>query len=288
VTTVWTGLAIGAIYSFIAIGYNVVLLASGVFNFAHAQFVMLGTFTAYVGLVVFDLHVALAVLFGAVVVGIVGVLEERIAIRPLIAKADIAVMVIATIGAGTLISGAVAKIWGTDPKVVPGQFSNKPIHIFGGTVQPNDLALIIMVLAIGIGLQVWSRSTRFGLASLASAENRRAAMLKGINIKAMSIAAFALAGIIAGLAGVLLGPRTYAVSYLGDQLALYGFVAIAIGGAGNQLGGLFGGFTVGLLFAFSERYMGGGYPEIMVLLLFLLILLIRPQGLFGRPLERVV
>lgn len=287
-TTVWAGLATGAIYSFIAIGYNIVMLASGVFNFAHAQLVMLGTFMAFVGLTTLGLPFPLAALFGAVVVGAVAVLEERIAIRPLIARGEGAATLISTIGAGTLISGIVAKVWGTDPKIVPGEFSTKPLHLLGGAVQVNDLVLIVFVLVVGVGLQIWSKSTRYGLASLASAENRRAAMLRGINIQALGIAAFALAGIFAGIAGVLIAPRTYAVSSLGDQLALYGFVAIAIGGAGSQLGGLLGGFTVGLVFSFADRYLGSGYPQIAVLVLFLLILLLKPNGLFGRRMERAV
>jgi branched-chain amino acid transport system permease protein len=146
----------------------------------------------------------------------------------------------------------------------------------------------VVVLAIGFGLHWWSRTTRIGLASLASAENRHAAMLRGVNTRALGVAAFALAGAIAGAVGIFVGTRTYAIATLGDGLALFGFVAIAIGGAGSQLGGLFGGFTVGLIYAFTARYLGSEFPQIAVFLLFLLILLVRPQGLFTRKLERVV
>lgn len=287
-TTVWAGLATGAIYSFVAIGYNIVMLASGVFNFAQAQLVMLGTFMAYVGLSVMGLPVVVAALFAAMIVAGVAIVEERIAVRPLIARGDGGGTLIATIGAGTVIAGVVSRTWGTDPLVVPTSLSSEPLHLLGGTIQLNDLLLIVLVLAVGFGLHWWSRSSRYGLASLASAENRRAAMLRGINIRALGVAAFALTGLIAGAAGVLIGPRTYAVSTLGDQLALFGFVAIALGGAGSQLGGLLGGFVIGLIDAFAGRYLGSGYPQIAIFVVLLLILLVRPQGLFGRPMERVV
>lgn len=287
-TTVWAGLTVGAIYSFVAIGYNAVMLASGVFNFAHAQLVMLGTFLAYAGMQALDLPVLVTAILAALIVGGIAVLQERVALRRLIAKGEITRTLIATIGVGTIIAGVAVKLWGTDAKVVPSDLPSTPLSLLGGAVQVNDLILIGFVLAVGLGLHLWSRSTRYGLASLATAENRRAARLQGINITMLGMAAFALTGLIAGVAGVLVGPRTYAVATLGDQLALYGFVAIAIGGAGSQLGGLLGGFAVGLIDAFAGRYLGSGYPQIVIFLVFLLILVIRPQGLFGRGLERAV
>lgn len=287
-TTLWAGLATGAIFSFVAVGYNIVMLASGVFNFAQAQLVMLGTFMAYLGMSELGLPLILAIPASAAMVAAVAIIEERVAVRPLIARNDLGSTLIATIGAGTIVSGVVSRIWGTDPYVVPTEFSTDPLMILGGAVKPNDLALIVFVLVVGLGLHWWSRSSRFGLASLASAENRRAAMLRGINIRALGVAAFALTGLLAGAAGVLIGPRTYAVATLGDHLALLGFVAIALGGAGSQLGGLFGGFAIGLIDAFAGRYLGAGYPQIAIFGVLLLILLTRPQGLFGRPMERAV
>jgi branched-chain amino acid transport system permease protein len=288
-TTVWAGLATGALYSLVAIGYNVVLLTSGVFNFANAQLVMVSTFIAYWSLHTLGLPVLLAMGLGAVLVGLLGVALELVAVRPIIATTgDAHGTLIPTIGAGVLIAGLVRIVWGTDPLLVEPVVSDKPLTILGGTIQPNDLVLVILVVAIGLGLHVWSLYSKQGLAALSTAENRHAAMLRGINTRRLGSAAFAAAGAVAGVLGVFVAARTYAVASLGDSLALFGFVAIAIGGAGSQLGGLLGGFTVGLFYSFSARYLGSEYPQIVVFLLFLFILLVRPHGLFARQTERVV
>ncbi|GAA1593875.1 branched-chain amino acid ABC transporter permease [Kribbella hippodromi] len=288
-TTVWAGLATGALYSLVAIGYNVVLLTSGVFNFANAQLVMLSTFVAYFGLHTLGLPVPLAMLAGAVIVAAVAMLLERVAVRPLLTKGgDGHGTLITTIGFGVLLAGIVKQIWGTDPLRVEPVVPAGAVTVLGGTVQPNDVLLIVLVVATGCGLHWWSRTTRNGLASLSSAENRNAAMLRGINTRRLGIAAFAVAGAVAGLLGVFVATRTYAIASLGDSLSMFGFVAIAIGGAGSQLGGLLGGFVVGLIYSFSARYLGSEFPQIAVFFLFLLILMARPQGLFARNVERAV
>ncbi|WP_405148223.1 branched-chain amino acid ABC transporter permease [Sphaerisporangium sp. NBC_01403] len=287
-TTVWAGLATGAIYSLIAIGYNVVLLASGTFNFAHAQLLMVGTFLAYAGAVTFGLPVVVTVLFAAVGVGVVALLEERIAIRPLLGRSDAHGALITTVGAATILDGLAAAIWGRQPLTVPSGLPDHPLELLGGTVRPVDLVLIALTLLLGVGLHLWSRYSLLGLASLASAEDRQAASARGINVRLLGVGAFVLAGVIAGAFGLLVGARTYATFDLGHALSLFGFVAIAIGGSGSQLGGLIGGFATGLIYAFAARYIGAAYPQLVVFGVFLLILFLRPRGLFGAALERRV
>ncbi|TYB42346.1 branched-chain amino acid ABC transporter permease [Actinomadura chibensis] len=287
-TTIWAGLATGALYSLVAIGYNVVLLASGVVNFANAYLIMIGTFLAYVCLVDWGLPVAAAIPLTGLAVAVIAVVEERIAIRPLLNRHGGHAALITTVGVGTLLGGIAAKVWGTEPVKVPSPFSAEPLTLLGGTIQRNDLVLILLVLALGVGLHLWSRRTLLGLASLATAENRQAAQARGLNVRALGLGAFALAGLIAGLFAVFVAGRTYAHFHLGETLALFGFVAIAIGGSGSQLGGLIGGFTIGLLYAVTARYVGDSYPQIVVFAVFLLILLTRPRGLFGGAAERQV
>ncbi|GAA0402879.1 branched-chain amino acid ABC transporter permease [Acrocarpospora corrugata] len=287
-TTVWAGLATGAIYSLVAIGYNVVLLASGTFNFAHAQLLMIGTFLAYTGAVTLGLPVVPAVLLAAAGVGALALLEERTAIRPLLGRSDAHGALITTVGAATILDGLAAALWGRQPLTVPSGLPDRPLELLGGTVRPVDLVLIGLTLLVGVGLHLWSRHSLIGLASLASAEDRDAASARGINVRLLGVGAFVLAGLIAGAFGLLVGARTYAVFNLGHALALFGFVAIAIGGAGSQLGGLIGGFATGLIYAFAARYVGEAYPQLVVFAVFLLILFLRPRGLFGTALERRV
>ncbi|MEV8635622.1 branched-chain amino acid ABC transporter permease [Streptosporangium sp. NPDC051023] len=287
-TTVWAGLATGAIYSLVAIGYNVVLLASGTFNFAHAQLLMVGTFLAYTGAVSLGLPAIPTVLLAAAGTAAVALIEERIAIRPLLGRSDAHGALITTVGAATILDGLAAAIWGRQPLTVPSGLPERPLELLGGAVRPIDLVLIVLTLVVGVGLHLWSRHTLTGLASLASAEDRQAASARGINVRLLGVGAFVLAGAIAGAFGLLVGARTYAVFDLGHALALFGFVAIAIGGSGSQLGGLIGGFATGLIYAFAVRYIGAAYPQLVVFGVFLLILFLRPRGLFGAALERRV
>jgi branched-chain amino acid transport system permease protein len=292
-TTIWAGLAVGAVYALVAIGYNVVLLASGVFNFAHAQLIMLGTYMAFVGGSSLGLPALLVIPFAAVVVGAVAVVEERVAIRPLMSgRRDPHAALITTIGAAVIIDGIVLRIWGIDPRTVKSPVGTHTLHLFGGTVQANDVVLICAVVILGVGLHLWSRHTLTGLASLASAEDRDAAMARGVNVRLLGLGAFLVAGLIAGAAGILVGAKLYANAGIGDTIALFGFVAIAIGGSGSQLGGLIGGLSTGIIYALVERYSGAkngaDWANIIVFLVFLFILFARPRGLFGGVVERQV
>jgi branched-chain amino acid transport system permease protein len=292
-TTLWAGLAVGAIYALVAVGYNVVLLASGVFNFAHAQLIMLGTYLAYVGGSTLGLAAWLTVPFSAVVVGAVAVVEERIAIRPLLtSRRDAGATLITSVGAAVVIDGLVLRIWGVNPKTVPSPVGEHTLHVVGGTIQANDLLLIALVVAVGLGLHLWSHHSLTGLASLASAEDREAAMARGVNVRLLALGAFLVAGLIAGAFGTLVGSKLYANPNIGETIALFGFVAIAIGGSGSQIGGLIGGFATGIIYAFAERYggatTGADWANVIVFVVFLVILFTRPRGLFGGIIERQV
>jgi branched-chain amino acid transport system permease protein len=292
-TTIWSGLAVGAVYALVAIGYNVVLLASGIFNFAHAQLIMVGTYMAYVAQHTLDLPGVLVWTFSAIVVGAIAVVEERVAIRPLMQRGrDVHATLITTIGVAVILDGVVLRIWGPDPKTVTSPLGSRRLEILGGGIQANDLALIIAVVVVGVGLHLWSRHTLTGLASLASAEDRDAAMVRGVNVRVLAIGAFVVAGLVAGAFGQLVGSKLYANVGLGDTIALFGFVAIAIGGSGSQIGGLIGGFSTGIIYALAQRYggatTGADWANIIVFGVFLLVLLTRPRGLFGGAVERQV
>jgi branched-chain amino acid transport system permease protein len=292
-TTLWSGLAVGAVYALVAVGYNVVLLASGVFNFAHAQLIMLGAYMAFVGGTTLGLPVLAIGGFAAVVVATVAILEERIAIRPLMSgHRDAHATLITSVGVAVIIDGIVLRIWGGNPKTVRSPVGEHTLHLFGGTVQANDLVLIIAVVAVGLALHLWSRLTVTGLASLASAEDRDAAMARGVNVRMLALGAFVVAGLIAGAFGLVIGSKLYANPGIGDTIALFGFVAIAIGGSGSQIGGLIGGFSTGIIFALAERYggsrNGADWANVIVFAVFLIILFVRPRGLFGGLVERQV
>ena len=286
-TIVWSSLAAGAIYALIAVGYNITYVWGGVLNFAQAQFVVLGAFIAYWGLAERDLPVLLVLLIAGVVCAGLGVVEERLALRPLVGRAGHGEL-ITTVGAATVLAGAAIVIWGPDPLRVPPVGPTGPVDLLGGRVLPVEIFIMLAALAAGTAIHVWSTRAQVGLAGLARTEDREAAALRGVNVHRLSIAAFAAAGMFGGLVGVLVGPKTFAVASLGTVLAVKGFVALTLGGVGSQPGAIIGGLGIGLAEGLAARYIGPNYGNMTVFALFLVVLLVRPTGLFGRRLVRAV
>jgi branched-chain amino acid transport system permease protein len=137
-------------------------------------------------------------------------------------------------------------------------------------------------------LIIYARSSMIGLATLAMAEDREAAALRGVNVRALALGAFALSGVLAGVLGPVVGAKTFAVATLGSALALKGFVALALGGFGSLTGGLIGGLAIGMIEEFTARYLGSSYSTLIVFAVLLLVLMTRPSGLFGTVRERMV
>jgi branched-chain amino acid transport system permease protein len=283
--TIWSGLALGAIYALVALGYQVVFVSSNVFNFAHAQLIMLGTFVAFWGFVTLKLPTVLVFLLAAVIVAAVAVVEERIAIRPVRGTEG---QLVTTVGFATLIDGVTQVIWGGQPLQVPFFGPSKVLDIFNGRVFPVELVLMGVALVFTGAFVLVSRGSMLGIAMLAVSEDREAALMRGINVRALAIGAFAVSGAAAGLLGPIVGPKTFAVATLGSALALKGFVAMAIGGFGSAPGALIGGFAVGLIESESGRYLGESYSTLMVFTALLVVLLLKPTGLFGHARERSV
>jgi branched-chain amino acid transport system permease protein len=284
-TLIWGGLALGAVYALVAVGYNIVFISSKTFNFAQAQLMMVGAFVAYSGLMSWHLLTLVVLLLAAVVVAAVAAVEERIAIRPV---RDVHNVLVTTLGAAIFIDGAAQLIWGSQPLTVPFFGGNDAVTLLGGRVYPVELALIVIAILLVAALVVYGRVSMTGLALLGMAEDREAAQLRGVNVRALAFGAFVAAGALAGALGVFVGPKTFAVSTLGAALALKGFVVLAIGGFGSMPGTLVGGVMVGLAEGWAARYLGGEYANLTVFLILITVLLVRPAGLFVRSKERVV
>lgn len=284
-TTIWSGLTDGALYALVAVGFNIVLTSSSILNFAQGSFVMLGTFVAYWSIVSLRLPVIVSLLVAVMAGAIVGALTHFIAIRPLSRGrrwVGTGAELITTVGIATAISGAVVLIWGTLPLAVPLLGASRPISALGGRVLPLELVIIVLGPCLALIIHLWFRHTTLGLACLASAEDRQAAALRGINIGRLAMLSFCGAGAIGGIAGVVAAPITYSSYSLGTTLALSGFVALALGGLGSQLGCVVGGMVTGLVGALAARYLGGNYEDISTFVLLLVALSLRPTGLFSQ------
>ncbi|MFE2773292.1 branched-chain amino acid ABC transporter permease [Microbacterium resistens] len=284
-TIIWSGLALGAVYALVAIGYNIVFLSQKTFNFAQAALMMLGAFLAYLGIAVMGLPWWLVAIGAAVIVGGIAALEERIAIRPV---KDMHNLLVTTLGASIVMEGVAQVIWGGEPRRVPFFLGDQVLTVAGGRMYPVEIALVVLVVLIVVGLTQYAKRSMNGLALLGMSEDREAAQLRGVNVRRFALIAFVFTGVLAGFLGVFVGPKTYAVATLGASLALKGFVVLAIGGFGSLWGTLAGGVIVGLTEALASRYIGSDFANLSVFLILILILMVKPTGLFTRRRERAV
>jgi branched-chain amino acid transport system permease protein len=282
---IWSGLSVGAIYALTAVAYTIVFIPSGTFNFAQAFFVMLGAFLAYTTLVTWHLPWIVAVVVCGAVAGAAGYVEEWTALRPIRGKGTHAELV-TTVGFGFLLTGISQLVWGTSPLEVPFIGSNTPFALLGGRVRPDDVALIITAVVVAVGLWFFSRRSLTGLASLAAAQDREAASLKGVNVNRLSGWAVVLACCLSGVVGPLIAPETYAVTSLATSLVIVAFVAVVLGGFGSFIGAAVGGFAMGLIEALGGRYLNVNYGNILVLAVLVAVLLLRPNGIFGASATR--
>jgi branched-chain amino acid transport system permease protein len=281
--TIWSGLVLGALYALIASGFTLSLLPSGVFNFAQGSLVVGATFLTYHWFTEAGLSLIPALLLNAVAGIVMGVICEVVTVRPLRrgGGATNQAELITTVGMSTAITGALGLAWGFETHQVPFHGPHKQVHLLGANADPVEIILVVLAIVVSIGLALWFRRALTGQACLAVAEDRVAAMLRGINVDVLSIGGFAAAGLLAGVSGFVIGPITYALPTLGITFALGGFVAVAIGGEGSFVGSLAGGLIVGLVSAFSARYIGANWSDISVLILLLLVLGLRPKGIGG-------
>lgn len=285
-TTLVAGLTTGAIYAFVALGYNITHIASRALNFAHANLIVLGMFFSAAWLAD-GLPTPAVVLLGALAVAGVALVEERLAIRPLRNRAAHSELV-TTLGVSSILTGLIIIVWGADPIPVPPVVPEASFLLLGARIDLNDLAILGVVAAITVGLVLLFRRTTFGIAALAQNEDPEAATLRGIDVRRLSLWGFALAGLVAGAVAGIIGHATFAVATLSLTLAIKGFVALTLGGVGSFGGALIGGLVIGVLEALTARYLGAEFRDIAVFLIFVAILLIRPHGLFGRVQTRMV
>lgn len=276
----FSGITVGAVYALVALGFAIIYNASGVVNFAQGEFVMLG------GMVTVFAHAAglpilLAAIVAIVIAAGVGILLNRLAIEP-VRDAPVVSVIIITIGASIFIRGAVQLLFGKQVHSLPAFSGDSPIHVLGATILPQSLWMICGAVAVFVSLWMFLTKTLMGRALLATANNRLAARLVGINTRLIMAISFALSAAIGAFAGVLMTPITMTSYDVGLALALKGFAAAMLGGMGNPMGALVGGLLLGLLESLTAGYLSSQYKDAATFVVILAVLFFMPQGLFGR------
>jgi branched-chain amino acid transport system permease protein len=276
-----SGLSNGAIYALIGFGFAVIYNATGIINFAQGEFVMLGGMLTIFFLNVLKLPLVPAIILSVIISTIVGVLFERLAIRPLKDAKPLSLIII-TIGASIFIRGAAMLIWGKDTHALPAFSGDNPLYIAGATILPQHLWIFGVTILIIIASRVFFNYSVVGKAMRACSYNPRAAGLVGINVKNMVMLSFALSSAIGSLAGIIIAPLTMVSYDVGVMLGLKGFCAVIIGGMSSGMGTVMGGLLLGLLESLGAGFISASYKDAIAFIILLLILFIRPEGLFGK------
>jgi len=286
VQLLFAGLTTGAVYALVALGFTLIFQASEVVNFAQGEFVMLG---GMVTVFAFEagLPLPLAAALAIAVAVTTGLLLHRLAIEP--AKgATVVTLIIVTIGASILIRGIAQIVFDKQFHALPAFTGDEPLRLLGAAILPQSLWVLGGAAAIVFGLWLFMERTLLGKAVRATAANRLAAELVGIDTRIVLALAFAVSAAIGAVGGILVTPITLTSYAVGTILALKGFAAAMLGGIGNPVGAVLGGLVLGLLEAFAAGWISSTYKDGVAFLVILLVLLVMPQGLLGRrAVERV-
>lgn len=273
-----SGLVVGAIYALIGLGYTGIYNVTGIINFAQGDFAMLGAMVT-IALAAAGLPLLVAVVLAVLFVTAVGAAIELGAIRP--ARADPISGIIITIGAGVFLQGAAQFAWGTDARPLDPFSGYEVIDVFGAALPMQGLWVLGTGLALMALLQLFFSRTFVGKAFRACAMNRYAAGLVGIQVRAMSLLSFVISASLGAIAGIIVAPIVLARFDIGVPLGLKGFVAAMIGGLGNSIGAVIGGFVLGVLESMAAGLLSSGYKNAIAFVLMLLVLFLRPGGLLG-------
>jgi len=276
------GLSLGAIYALVAMGFSLVYRTMGLVNFAHADVVTIGAYVASTFYLSARVPFVAAMAVAIVVTGLIGVVIERV-LRPLENK-DFDLMLIGTIGFGIVLQAVAILLWGATGRAVPSPIRAAPLAVFGVHIRTYSLVVLAIGAAAVVLLGLFLQRTKRGAAMQAVAMDHEAAAAVGINVGRSNAVAFSIGAGLAALAGGLAGPLLYVNPTMGASLGIKGFAGAILGGFGSIPGAIVGGPAIGVLDAFAAgRFQG--YSDLVTFLVFAVLIMIRPTGIFG---ERTV
>ncbi len=278
---IFTGVAMGVIYGMVALGFNIIYNATGIINFAQGEFVMLG------GMIMISLTSGLKIpmllsfFISVGLVTLIGAAFERGAIYPL-KNPSVITLIIITVGVSILLKGGAMFIWGKQTHTLPPFSSDKPIFIAGASLTPQTIWILGVMAASVMALVLFFRFTMTGKAMRACAANKVAASLVGINVRVIVLFSFALSAAIGAVAGIIITPIGLMDYERGTMLAIKGFSVAILGGLGSNVGAVVAGFIIGLMESLGAGFISSDYKDAIALLVLLLVLFLRPEGIMGR------
>ncbi len=281
-----TGLTNGAILALAALGFVLIYKSSDILNFAQGEFLLIGAYVTYAMIAQFGLAWPLGLLLTLAVSIVLGVVVERLVLRPLIGEPIISVIMV-TIGLSSLLRAIVSTIWGNQPRAFPPFIPSQPVNVLGATVGADRLWAIVVAIAM-LGLfNFFFKRSKEGIAMRAVADDQQAALSMGISVKRIFAWAWSIAAMSAAVGGALLAN----IVGVGPELSGFGlrvFPVVILGGLDSIPGAVIGGVIIGLLEAYTGGYIGQGLNQVVPFVVLIIILMVRPYGLFGQEIiERV-
>lgn len=285
------GLALGGIYSLIAIGWTVVFGIVGLINWTHGEVFMIGAFVGYLLITHFHLNLFAALIIAMIASGFTAFLLERLAYRPLRTGPKLALFITA-LGASTFLRNLAALVWEPHARAYPPtfDFSVTTYEFAGGVLTINSLQVFIfsVTLVIMIGLQWFISRTLMGKAMLAASQDIEAVSLMGIEVNKLVTLTFWVSGLLGGAAGVLVGVLYAIDPMMGAMAGLKGWAVAVLGGVGSITGAMVAGLLLGVAENISSNYISSGYRDAIAFVVMILTLVIKPTGLMGFKFEEKV
>jgi branched-chain amino acid transport system permease protein len=285
-----SGLAIGAVYGLVGMGFATAFYVTRVINFAQGQLLMAAVMVS-AALARTGLSPWISICIGVAAAAGLGAATYVIAVHPVLAFDRFSfAWLVSTLGVALILENAAALLWGPTSRSFPTLLNGSSVHVGGATLTMQEVAAILVAIVCAVAFESFRRRTLFGKLGIAIAHDAEMASVIGANTAVVAAAAFALAGALAGIGGVLIGPITYSNPYLGDTYGIAGFVALMIGGVTRPIGAMLGGFVLGILSEAANRVINTQASDWFPFVVVVVILLLLPEGLFSirAPLRRLL
>ena len=283
-----SGIAQGCIYGLIALGFVLIYKATETVSFAQGDLMMLGAFAGLAGMTMLGFPFWLAVISAIGAMALLGLVTERLVIRPILGQPAFSIVML-TIGLGYVGRGLITMIpgSGTETHTLPVPYKDQSWTLGGLVVSMEQTAVIVVTAVLCAALYALFKYSKLGLAMQASSQNQLAASYMGIPVKRLNGLVWALAAAVAAIAGLLLAPITFVHANMGF-IGLKAFPAAVVGGFGSLPGAIVGGLVIGIVESLSGFYLPEGFKDIAAYIVVLIMLMVKPNGLFGEKLRKKV
>ena len=288
IQTLISGLSLGSIYALIALGYTMVYGIAKMLNFAHGDIIMVGAYAVITAVFTMGLPPFIAILISIALCALLGIVIEFLAYRPLRQAQPLAVLITA-IGVSYLLQNLALLIYGSEQKAFPTIVALPTVHIGGVYIDGITLATLVVTAVIMVALSLFINKTRMGKAMRAVSEDKEAAELMGISVNRTITVTFAIGSALAGVAAIFYGAAyTYIRPTTGAMPGIKAFTAAVFGGIGSIPGAMLGGILLGLIEQLSKTYISTLWADAIVFAVLVVVLVVKPTGLLGKPMQEKV